>query len=128
MEVNGKGAKNRVIPVSKLLAERLQSWQAEIGGGYIARSLGRSQALGESLSAVGIFQLIRRYGAMISLPELDPHDLRRTYAQLGYDAGVPITQIKELLRHACVATTQRYLNLAFDLETTASDFIPLSSD
>jgi integrase/recombinase XerD len=82
--------------------------------------------LGESLSAVGAFQIVRRCGALIGVPELDPHDLRRTYAQLGYEAGVPITQIKELLGHASVATTQKYLDLSLDLETTASDFIPLA--
>ena len=52
----------------------------------------------------------------------------RTFAQLGYSAGVPLTQISTLLGHADVRTTQRYLNLALDLETTVSDFIPLSGD
>jgi integrase len=63
-------------------------------------------------------------GKMIGKPELQPHDLRRTYAQLGYEAGVPVTQISRLLGHASIATTQRYLNLALDLQVTASDFVP----
>ena len=53
-----------------------------------------------------------------------PHDLRRTYAQLGYQAGIPVTLISRLLGHAAIATTQRYLNLDLDLETTVSDVIP----
>jgi integrase len=53
------------------------------------------------------------------------HDLRRTFAKLGYEAGVPITQISKLLGHSSVATTQRYLNLELNLEITISDFIPL---
>jgi integrase len=61
---------------------------------------------------------------MIGKPELQPHDLRRTYAQLGYEAGVPVTQVSRLLGHASVATTQKYLNLDLDLETTISDFVP----
>jgi len=32
-----------------------------------------------------------------------------------------------LLGHENVATTQRYLDLELNLETTASDFIPLSA-
>ena len=67
-------------------------------------------------------------GKLIDTPELSPHDLRRTYAHLGYDVGVPITQIKELLGHASVATTQKYLDLSLDLDNTASDFVPLSGD
>jgi integrase len=53
----------------------------------------------------------RKHGAAIGIPGLAPHDLRRTYAQIGYDAGVPITQIAVLLGHNSVATTQRYLDL-----------------
>jgi site-specific recombinase XerC len=61
---------------------------------------------------------------MIGLPELAAHDLRRTYAQLGFDAGVPTTQMSKPLGHSSVETTQRYLNLDLDLEVTASDFVP----
>jgi len=128
LEVTGKGAKDRVIPVSQLLADRLREWREIVGGGLVARSLGMKRELEKSMSAVAVFQLVRRYGKMISVPELSPHDLRRSYAHLGYDAGVLITQIKELLGHASVATTQKYLDLSLDLENTASDFVPLSGD
>jgi len=77
---------------------------------------------------IGDFAIVRKYGKLIDMPNLSPHDMRRTYAHLGYDAGVPITQIKELLGHASIATTQRYLDLSLDLDTTASDFVPLSGD
>jgi integrase len=126
LEVTGKGAKDRVIPISEKLGYHLREWQKIVGGGLIARSLGMKKELGESMSAVAIFQLVSKYGKRIGVPGLAPHDLRRTYAQLGYEAGVPITQISTLLGHSSVATTQRYLNLALDLESTASDFIPLS--
>ncbi|HAR44905.1 MAG TPA: hypothetical protein DCS05_01700, partial [Nitrospiraceae bacterium] len=96
------------------------------GGGRVARSLGRKKQLRERLSAVAIFKIVRRYGVLIGKPELAPHDCRRTFAQLAYEAGIPITQISRLLGHENVATTQRYLDLELNLETTASDFIPLS--
>ena len=128
LQVKGKGAKDRVIPIKKLLAERLREWKQITGGGFVARSLGMKKKLGHSMSAVAIFQLVNKYGNKIGLPDLAPHDLRRTYAQLGYEAGVPITQISALLGHSSVATTQKYLDLSLDLETTASDFIPLSGD
>lgn len=128
LQVKGKGAKDRVIPIKKLLADRFREWKQITGGGLVARSLGMKKELGESMSGVAIFQLVNRYGKAIGIPELAPHDLRRTYAQLGYEAGVPITQISTLLGHANVATTQKYLDLSLDLETSASDFIPLSGD
>jgi integrase len=123
--VMGKGDKSRVIPISSQLTGMVQDWRQAAGEGLIARSLGRKCEIGKSLSAIGLFGIVRKHGAMIGIKELDPHDLRRTYAQLGYDAGVPITQISKLLGHSSIKTTQTYLNLDLDIEVTVSDFIPL---
>ncbi len=131
LEVIGKGNKTRVIPINKALAARLVSWRDEVMiGGMIARSIskGNKSKIGASLSAIGIYKLVASYGAQIGKPELAPHDLRRTYAQLGYEAGVPLTQLQTLLGHESIATTQKYLDLNLDIETTASDFIPLGGD
>lgn len=127
LQVKGKGAKDRVIPIKPVLGQRLREWRAITNGGRVARSVGRKKRLSPSMSAVAIFKLVNKYGALIGIPELAPHDLRRTYAQLGYEAGIPITQISQLLGHENIATTQKYLDLELNLENTASDFIPLSS-
>ncbi len=125
LNIKGKGTKDRAVPISTILAKRLADWQEVVGEGFIARSLGRKRKIGNSISAIGVFNIVRNHGIMIDKSELTPHDLRRTYAQLGFKAGVPITQISKLLGHATVATTQRYLDLKLDLEQTVSDFIPL---
>lgn len=125
LNVHGKGAKDRIVPISDRLAALLDDWRALAGPGLIARSVSNRREIGESLSAVQIFRIVRSAGQRIGKPDLAAHDLRRTYAQLGYEAGVPITQISKLLGHANVATTQRYLNLDTDLNSTVSDFIPI---
>lgn len=125
LNVKGKGAKDRVVPISEPLAGLLDRWRGIVSGGRVARSISKGGAIGDSLSAVGIFHIVNQAGAAIGKADLAPHDLRRTYAQLGYEAGVPITQISKLLGHASVSTTQRYLNLELDLETTVSDFVPM---
>lgn len=124
LNVQGKGAKDRVVPINNKLADLLEEWRGLVGDGLIARSITKGGAIGDSLSAVGVFHIVAGAGQQMDKPDLAPHDLRRTYAQLGYEAGVPITQISKLLGHASVATTQRYLNLDLDLTTTVSDFIP----
>lgn len=137
LSVAGKGAKNRVVPVSDRLASMIDLWATAVGGsGLVLRSVDKGGNVGDSLSAAGLFDIVRTYGRLLAqrttnakraaqLARLAPHDLRRTYAQIGYESGVPITQISKLLGHASVATTQRYLNLDLDLETTISDFVPV---
>ncbi len=127
LDVKGKGAKDRVIPISDKLAEAISEWGVVVGSEMtVLRSLGRNKKPGESMSTTALYNLVQKRGELIGKPDLQPHDLRRTYAQLGYEAGVPITQISVLLGHANIETTQRYLNLELDLESTVSDFIPFS--
>lgn len=126
LQVEGKGSKNRVIPINKSLASRIQEWKELIGStGYICRSIDKGGRIGNSLSVIGIFEIVRKRGALIGISALDPHDARRTFAQLGYDAGIPLTQISKQLGHSSLSTTQAYLNLDLDLLTNVSDFIPL---
>ena len=125
LAIKGKGAKDRAVPIADRLADAIGEWADVVGGeGHVARSLGMSRDPGRRISPQGIFRIVRKRGAKIGRANLAPHDLRRTYAQLGYEAGIPITQISKLLGHANLSTTQRYLNLDLDLETTISDFIP----
>jgi len=123
--VTGKGAKSRVVPVSDRLAEAIIDWQFLIDAeGLILRSLGRNRMPGESISTTGLYNIVQKRGAMIGKLDLQPHDLRRTFAELGRRAGIPISQISKLLGHASIETTQEYLNIELDLETTISDFVP----
>ena len=50
LKVIGYGAKDRFVPISSLLAERLREWHGTVGGGRIARSYQRKN-LGKSISA-----------------------------------------------------------------------------
>ncbi len=125
LNVTGKGAKDRVVPINERLAEAIIDWQFLVSAeGLILRSLGRNKEPGASISTTGLYNIVQKRGAMIGKPELQPHDLRRTYAELGRRAGVPISQISKLLGHASIETTQDYLNIELDLETTISDFVP----
>lgn len=126
LNIDGKGNKKRSVPISQSLSDVLIHWGSWLDyEGYVLRSLGNNQEPGESLSAVALFNLVRKYGKLIGISDLASHDMRRTFAQLGFEAGVPITQISKLLGHSSIKTTQRYLNLDLDLEQTVSDFIPI---
>ena len=62
LQVAGKGAKNRVVPISGKLASLLDDWSAVVGGnGRVLRSVDKSGAVGDDLSAVALFQIVRSY-------------------------------------------------------------------
>ena len=117
---SGKGGKSRVVPIQTLLAERLSEWKAYTEGAGADRIV--------RISAVRVFQIVRKYGRKIKLPLLAPHDLRRTFAQLAHKRGVSIEEVSYLLGHASIKTTQRYLDLRLNVHISGSDFVPLSGD
>ncbi len=125
LNVLGKGAKLRPVPISSELAGHLKDWLEVVGDGRVLRTLGRGGKISDSMGTGAIYNLVAKRGKQIGKPELQPHDLRRTYAQLGYAAGVDIGQISKSLGHLSIKVTQDYLNLEIDLETAVSDFIPL---
>ena len=131
LDVAGKGAKDRVVPIKPGLAKRIHAWRERLGAGpddLICRSVSKGGEIGAELSGVGLFKIVRKHGAALGRPELAPHDCRRTYAQLGYAAGIPLTQIMLLLGHSSLDVTKRYLDLDLDLDVTVSDFIPWNGE
>ena len=123
LEIHGKGAKDRVVPISPLLSERLRTWKSLCGGGNIVRSINKAGKLGRSLSVIGIFSIVREYGNLIDVPNLDPHDCRRSFGRLGWEATHDLILIRDLLGHSDAKTTQKYIGLDLKLDVTASDFI-----
>lgn len=123
LEIQGKGDKFRVIPISPLLAQHLREWKAETGSGRVARSITKGGTLKASLSEIGIFQIVRKYGTLIGVPSLAPHDCRRTFGRLAYDLTHDIILVKDLLGHDSVETTQDYIGLNQTLDAAPSDFI-----
>lgn len=91
----------------------------------MARAVNKTGTINGSLSDKAVNDIVNKYGALMGLPELEAHDMRRTWAQIGLSNGVPITQISVLLGHSNVAITQRYLDLEINLDSSICDFIPL---
>jgi integrase len=110
--LRGKGNKKRDIPISPELAQYLKDWKATCKGGRVARRFYKGGKLGKSLDTSRIFRMVRKYGLLLGIEDLDPHDLRRSYGRLMYYAiGKDIMLIKELLGHNDIKVTQRYIGL-----------------
>ena len=75
----------------------------------------------EALTERAVWQLVREYAAQTGIGELAPHDLRRTAAKLCRAKGWELEQIKFLLGHESILTTERYLGSEQNLKNAVND-------
>ena len=80
---------------------------------------------GDRMTAQSIFEAVRIYGAKIGVPELAPHDLRRTFAKLAHKGRAAPEQIQLSLGHASITTTEAYLGVRQDLTDAPCDHLGL---
>jgi integrase len=60
---------------------------------------------------VEVRRCLNQLANVAGIPVLRVHDLRHSFASLCAQSGVPLLQIKSLLNHASLTTTQRYAHL-----------------
>lgn len=84
------------------------------------------QVYGQKLSEKAVWQILKSYVGTASIPDIAPHDLRRTTAKLCRAAGGQLEQIQLLLGHSSVQTTERYLGTKQDLVHAPNDGIKLA--
>jgi site-specific recombinase XerD len=102
----GKGAKDRYVPIPERLVEPLRAW---IG----ARKTGPlfANAKGGRTSIRTIQLRINRLGRLAKIERrVKAHTLRHSYATALLAKGATLTEIQELLGHNSIATTQVYLH------------------
>ena len=114
MDITGKGAKIRSVPVPQWAADLVNSWGEE----------GESERM-FPISPENTYRIIQATAKLAGLPPVAAHDARRTYAKLARAGGAPIEQIQMTLGHSSVQTTERYLGggLEVQLGKAAGDYI-----
>lgn len=110
LRIMGKGKKQRIIPITRglsiLLTRYLEEKKLQVPGG--SRYLLVDEK-GNALKAPAIYKTVQRYLSMItSQKKRSPHVLRHTFATALLNRGASINDIKELLGHASLASTQIY--------------------
>jgi integrase len=79
----------------------------------------------ETLRPNSLWKIVKQYAAKSDLPEISPHDLRRTYAKLAYKNGAKLDQIQINLGHQSLTTTQKYLGLELDLNDGPGSYLDI---
>lgn len=121
IRVFGKGAKERIVPVSEPAMEALQHWlpyRTELLTKHPEEADEKALFLnyrGGRLSRRGVEKMVDNI--MLSIGEgrkIGPHVLRHTFATHMLDGGADLRSIQELLGHRSLSTTQKYTHVSMD--------------
>jgi integrase/recombinase XerD len=124
LRAQGKGSKERMVPVGRMARQALEGWlgaggRPELVPEHWARRTDADavflNARGGRLSRQGAWGIVRRYGRRAGLADrLTPHVLRHSCATHMLDHGADVRAVQELLGHASISTTQVYTLVTTD--------------
>lgn len=145
VDLVGKGGRIRSIGIQPWVKVTIDAWAtaASLTTDHIFRALnkGNPATLAGTVKTKGgsltdgnltpqaIYNIIQEHTIAAGFvnadgkPTLAAHDLRRTAANLALKGGASIRQIQQMLGHASIQTTERYLEPLRSLHETAADFI-----
>lgn len=114
---HGKGNKARLIPyggmdwVLILVDKYLEDVQVTSGPVFRGFYKGYQKVRKNHLTVRAIEDIVSSYPVMVygSLTALTPHDLRRTYARMMYQAGMDLVKIQQNMGHEDSKTTLGYI-------------------
>jgi site-specific recombinase XerD len=119
-----KGGEQQQMPLAASTYERVMAYLDGRTGGYILHVRRTERREGDGRMDRGyVRKLLRRLAREAGLPpevcaRMHPHVLRHSVATLLAADGVPVHEIQNLLGHASLQTTQRYIHHAESLDAS----------
>jgi integrase/recombinase XerC len=109
LRILGKGGKTRLVPVLPVVRQAIAAWMAHRARAEPDAPLFLG-ARGKRLDPAVAQKTLRDYRRLAGLPEhATPHALRHSFATHLLAGGADLRAIQELLGHASLSTTQRYI-------------------
>lgn len=130
MLVEGKGSKQRLVPVSGKALHELKLWYIDRNGLNIEKGhedyifLNRR---GKQLTRAMIFTIVKQLAEAAGIRKtVSPHTLRHSFATHLLENGANLRAIQQLLGHESITTTEIYTHIDIHfLKKTIADFHPL---
>jgi integrase len=127
-DLRGKGGRVRTVAIPLWVKKAIDAWMvaAKIEKGRLLRPLSKSgKLIGDELGDWAIWSVVEQCAREIGIEHFGAHDLRRTCAKLCRKNGGDLEQIKFLLGHSSIQTTERYLGSEQDLAVAVNDNLGL---
>ena len=100
----GKGAKDRYVPIKADLLPLFRAWAAGRAGNFLVTDRG------EPMETITVYSRMVRLGKLAGLSrKLKPHTLRHTAAVRLIERGASIHEVRDFLGHSSIAITDVYL-------------------
>jgi len=115
IRVEGKGDKERIVPLSPRAAMLIEEYLGEREVGPVKP--GNEDILflnrrGAAISRVMVFYVVRDLAAAAGIQKtVSPHTLRHSFATHLLEGGANLRAIQEMLGHESIATTEIYVHL-----------------
>lgn len=115
IRVEGKGSKQRLVPISETAVEKIHNWlpyrsQINIQKGH--EDIVFVSSRGKAISRVTVFHYIKQYAEMAGLQKtISPHVFRHSFATHLLERGANIRVIQEMLGHEKITTTEIYTHM-----------------
>jgi integrase len=128
IDLRGKGGRIRTVAVPIWVKQGIEVWMtaANIDKGRLLRPLSKSgKIVGDELGDWAIWSVVEQSSKQIGIEHFGAHDLRRTCAKLCRKSGGDLEQIKFLLGHSSIQTTERYLGSEQEIVIAVNDNLGL---
>jgi integrase len=128
IDLRGKGGRIRTVAIPIWVKVGVDAWLAAAGieKGRLLRPLSKSGKLvGDELGDWAIWSVVEQSSKQIGIEHFGAHDLRRTCAKLCRKSGGDLEQIKFLLGHSSIQTTERYLGSEQEIVVAVNDNLGL---
>lgn len=115
IKVDGKGGKQRLVPISPRAIKEIKYWLLDRNTGKIKKGFEDYVFLarwGNNISRIMIFHLIKELAKTANITKnISPHTFRHSFATHLLEGGANLRAIQCMLGHESIATTEIYTHI-----------------
>ena len=115
IKVDGKGGKQRLVPISPRAIKEIEHWFIDRNQGKIKKEFEDYLFLarwGDRISRIMVFHMIKELASKAGITKnISPHTFRHSFATHLLEGGANLRAIQCMLGHESIATTELYTHI-----------------